>query len=83
MDGNKINEISAKLCDEIALVTGVDKSEINADQSLSDNGVNSLGFVELLLAVEHEFGVKLMDNGLSRDNIASVHALAEKIIQLL
>ncbi|MCF6174861.1 MAG: phosphopantetheine-binding protein [Victivallaceae bacterium] len=77
-----IDNVSSRLREEIALVAGIVGDEVNIELSLTDNGVNSLGFVELMLAIEQQFGVKLMDSGLNREDLASVTALAEKIIQL-
>jgi acyl carrier protein len=77
-----IDNVVAPLREEIALVAGIAGDEVNIELSLTDNGVNSLGFVELMLAIEQQFGVKLMESGLSREDLASVTALAEKIIQL-
>ncbi len=76
-----IDNITTQLREEIALVAGVPSNEIKTELSLTDNGVNSLGFVELMLAIEQQFGVKLMDSGLNREDLASITALAEKIIQ--
>lgn len=77
-----IENVTKQLCEELALVAGIASDEVNIELSLTDNGVNSLGFVELMLAIEQQFGVKLMDSGLSRQDISSITALAEKIIQL-
>lgn len=78
-----IDNIVAQLREEIALVAGVASEEVNVELSLTDNGVNSLGFVELMLAIEQQFGVKLMDCGLSREDLSSITALAKKIIKLI
>lgn len=67
------------LREETALITGQDKAEIDPDKSLAANGINSLGFVELLLAVEKHFQVKLMENAMRSADISSVNALAAKI----
>jgi acyl carrier protein len=77
-----IDKLSALLCDEIALVAGIASDEVNVELSLTENGVNSLGFVELMLAIEQQFGVNLMDSGLTREDLASITALAKKIIKL-
>ena len=78
-----INNVVALLREEIAMVAGIARDEVKVEMSLTENGVNSLGFVELMLAIEQQFGVKLMDSGLSRENLASITALAEKIIELV
>ena len=77
-----IDNLSAQLCDEIALVAGIASDQVDVELSLTENGVNSLGFVELMLVIEQQFGVKLMDSGLTREDLASITALARKIIKL-
>ncbi|MDD5599620.1 MAG: acyl carrier protein [Victivallaceae bacterium] len=77
---------SARIADilreEIAIITGREKNEVEPDKSLAENGINSLGFVELLLAVEKHFQVKLMENAMSSADISSVNALAAKIAEI-
>ncbi|MFA6713921.1 MAG: acyl carrier protein [Victivallales bacterium] len=72
-------QIADTLREEIAIITGREKNEVEPDKSLAENGINSLGFVELLLAVEKHFGIKLMENAMSNADISSVNALAAKI----
>ncbi len=79
----KQEDVVARLREEIALVSNRRSEDIKAELSLADNGINSLGFVELLLAVEQDFGVKLMDSALTSEELSSLEALAKKIIQLL
>jgi acyl carrier protein len=71
------------LREEIAIITGQEKEDIDPDKSVAENGINSLGFVELLLAVEKHFQVKLMENSMSNADISSVNALAAKIEKII
>ena len=78
-----VNRIADTLREEIAIITNVDKDRVEMDKSVAANGITSLGFVELLLAVEKHFKVKLMDNALSNADISSINTLAAKIEKLV
>lgn len=49
--------------------------------SLAENGIDSMGFVELLLSVKRLYGVNLVDAGLRSADVKSVAALAGKICE--
>jgi acyl carrier protein len=42
-------------------------------------GVDSLGFVELLVVIEKKFKIKLMESGLTRSDFRTIRSLSEKI----
>ena len=43
-----VDEITAKLLEEISVITGKTTEELDRKLSLAHNGINSMGFVELL-----------------------------------
>jgi len=51
-----------KLCDILAEVLGVDPKEISEETTLADDlGADSLDVVEMMMALEEEFGVTIDD----------------------
>ena len=83
MGKRTLEQIIEILREEIAIITNIEKNEIELDKSIATNGINSLGFVDLLLAVEKHFQIKLMDNAMSSEDVSSINALAAKIEKLL
>lgn len=73
------DEVTEQLLREIRIITG-GHAETDPDRSLADNGINSMGFMELLLAIESRFGVPLAERGVHAADTASVRALAHRIV---
>ena len=76
-----LTEITAALKKEISIITGKKEEDLKETESLSFNGINSMGFVELLLTINRLWGVNLLDAGISIRDVVSIAALAEKIKQ--
>jgi len=57
----------------------LDKSVVNADASLNNLGINSMAFVELLIAIENKFGVRLIQSGITQADLSSLKTLALRI----
>ena len=57
--------------------------KISPEAPLASLGFDSLSLVELLISIERHFGVKLMEAGLSPDNLKSLHTLALRIHQVI
>ena len=74
-------EITAALKKEISIITGKKAEDLKETESLSFNGINSMGFVELLLTINRLWGINLLDAGISISDVVSIAALAEKIKQ--
>ena len=74
-------EITAALKKEISIITGKKAEDLKETESLSFNGINSMGFVELLLTINRCWGINLLDAGISIGDVVSISALAEKIKQ--
>ena len=77
------NEIEDKLKREIALISGREPGDINPEQPLHVMGIDSMSFVEVLVFIENEFGLKLVETGLTRDDFDCVRSLANRIQQEL
>ena len=74
-----LEEIETALKNEISIITGKKPEELKAEQSLSRNGINSMGFVELLLSVNRLWSVNLLDAGIGTADVSTLSALAERI----
>ncbi|MFC0435297.1 acyl carrier protein [Kutzneria buriramensis] len=56
---------------------------LTPESSLRDLGLDSLGTVELLGALEHEFGVRFVDDALSLETFANAGVLWAALDNLL
>jgi acyl carrier protein len=74
-----IKKIEGLLIKEVAVILEEDVSNINAEKTLVELGIDSLSFVELLVAIEKNFGVKLMESGLTKEDFRTLGTLARRI----
>lgn len=79
MDPCLVSETENKLIREIATILCVEPSTIRPDISLPALGLDSMGFVELLVFIEKTFNLRLMESGLAREDFETVRALAARI----
>jgi acyl carrier protein len=69
------SEISSRLGQVLVNELGLDAEKINDEANFEDDlEVDSLGVVELLMALEDEFGVKIPD-----DEAESIHTVGQAI----
>jgi acyl carrier protein len=83
MNNITIESIEQQLRDDIAIITSNDKNTIDCNTSLALLGVDSLSLVEIFIAVENRFNLKLLNSNLCNDDLTSVHSLSNKIYSLL
>ena len=69
-------EIENKLLDGIAAITGADKAALAADKPFHELGIDSLGFVEILVFIEKTFKLQLIQSDLTRKDFETVRSLA-------
>ncbi|MDX1447982.1 MAG: acyl carrier protein [Acidimicrobiia bacterium] len=68
-------EISAKMKDLLVSELGLDESKISDDANFEEDlEVDSLGVVELLMALEDEFGVKIPD-----EDAENIHTVGQAV----
>jgi len=67
------------LIQEIAAILCLDPDAVKPDVPLPSLGLDSMGFVELLVVVEKAFSLRLIEAGLTREDFETVHALACRI----
>jgi len=77
----KTDEVMETLKDRVALLTGNAADRIATDQPLHLLGLDSMGFVDLLVFIEKQFSLSLMTSGLAQSDFASLDVLAERIAQ--
>ena len=71
--------IEESLRREVAAILSKDPGLIEPEMPLHEMGVDSLGFVELLVVIEKKFKIKLMESGLTRSDFRTIRSLSEKI----
>jgi acyl carrier protein len=78
MDKETIN-IEETLIKEVAAILSIDKGSVGPEVPLHELGLDSLGFVELLVVIEKTFRIRLMDSGITRNDFKTIRSLASKI----
>ncbi len=71
-----VQEIEDTLLQGIASITSKDASSIASDVPFHSLGIDSLGFVEILVFIEKTFNLQLIESGLNKQDFATVHSLA-------
>ena len=69
-------EIEGTLLDGIAAITGAGKASLAADKPFHELGIDSLGFVEILVFIEKTFKLQLIQSDLTRKDFETVRSLA-------
>jgi len=67
-----------KVLDILVNISGVEEVKDDLDLDLFENGIlDSLGVIELLLAIEDEFSVKIEPTEVERDEISTPNKIIE------
>ena len=72
-------DIENKLIQGIASITSRNESSIATDMPFNKLGIDSLGFVEILVFIEKTFNLQLIESGLNRKDFETIHSLASFI----
>jgi len=73
-------EILGRLRARVAFSVGAEQEGVVAtDQPLHALGLDSMGFVDLLVFIEKEYGVPLMASGFSPADFSSLEAVANRV----
>ena len=74
-----IQEIEDTLIQGISSITNQDASAVLPDVPFHDLGIDSLGFIEILVFIEKQFKLPLIASDLTRKDFETIHALASFI----
>ena len=73
-----MNRFERKVINAIARETGIDKKEIRLDSNLYDIGIDSLSALELLVALEDKYDMRIPEDELN--NLTTVREIV-KVVQ--
>ena len=72
-------DIETQLTSEIALITRQSSDSIEPCTSLNTLGIDSMAFVEVLVFIEKQYGLKLIETGMTREDFETIRSLSECI----
>lgn len=79
MEAMSVQAVEQKLVQEIATILCADPAAVKPDVPLPSLGLDSMGFVEILVFIEKTFGLRLTESGLNREDFQTIRALANRI----
>ena len=71
-----VQEIENALIQGIASIKNTDQAELDPNCLFHDMGIDSLGFVEILVFIEKKFNLQLIASDLTKQDFESIHRLA-------
>jgi acyl carrier protein len=74
-----VQEIENILIQGISSIKNMEASEIAPERSFHEMGIDSLGFVEILVFIEKTFKLELIASDLTKQDFETVHSLASFI----
>ena len=78
-----IESIEQELCTDVEIIISCNTNTIDCNATLASLGIDSLSLVEIFVAVENRFNLKLLNANLCNDDLKSIHSLSNKIYSLL
>lgn len=69
-------EIEKVLIQGISSINNLEVSDIAPERPFHDMGIDSLGFVEILVFIEKNFKIELIASDLTKQDFENVHRLA-------
>ncbi len=74
-----VQEIESALLEGIASIISADRESLAADRPFHELGIDSLGFVEILVFIEKTFKLQLIQSDLTKKDFSTVRSLASFI----
>lgn len=74
-----LEDIEKKLIHGIASIISKNESSIGTDMPFHKLGIDSLGFVEILVFIENTFNLQLIESGLDKKDFETIRSLASFI----
>jgi len=81
MKDKSLNDIKKELTEEVAMILCKDMQAISVDEPLHSMGLDSLGFVELLVSIEKRFNIKLINTSLHKEDFSTINSLAQRLFE--
>jgi acyl carrier protein len=69
-------EIEEKLIDGISGILSLERSSVDADVPFKELGLDSLGFVEMLVFIEKTFNLNMVETDLTKKDFETLNSLA-------
>jgi acyl carrier protein len=69
-------EIEEKLIDGISEILSIERSAVAAELPFKELGLDSLGFVELLVFIEKTFNLNMVETDLTKKDFETLNSLA-------
>jgi acyl carrier protein len=79
VDMATVQEIEQKLTELVASITNRDVASTGPDTPFQELGIDSLGFVEILVFIEKTFQLQLIASDLTKKDFETIHTLASFI----
>jgi len=77
------NEIEEKLTEGISAIMSIDRASMATDIPFKELGLDSLGFVEVLVFIEKTFRLNLVELDLTKKDFETINSLATFISKKL
>jgi len=74
-----VKEIEKILITEVTSILSMDQDGVSADAPFHALGMDSMAFVELLVAIERKFNLNLMESELTKEDFQTISSLASCI----
>jgi len=74
-----VQEIENTLINGIASISNQDASAVAPDKPFHELGIDSLGFIEVLVFIEKTFKLPLIASDLTKKDFETIHSLASYI----
>ena len=74
-----VQEIEKTLINGIASISNQDASAVAPDKPFHEQGIDSLGFIEVLVFIEKTFKLPLIASDLTKKDFETIHSLASYI----
>ena len=71
-----VQEIENILIQGISSIKNLEATDIDPETSFHEMGIDSLGFLEILVLIEKSFNMQLINSDLTRQDFESIHRLA-------
>jgi acyl carrier protein len=76
-------DVLLKLREHVALLLGCSAEQVDAKRPLHELGLDSMGFVDLLVFIEKQFSLPLMASRLAQADFGSLSLLTRRIMAAL